>query len=151
MYTTVDAMYHFVTLIGRILLLQLDWAWPPLSDSPCTSTTITEFWSFHCHQSYLHMFVVYGARPGGALLWKPGACLGAFVVSSVLHDLGIWGLRCRIECRTTGGFFVLMGVGAALESGFKRLTGRRVGGFWGWAWTVTRSLGLDTAMIDSWA
>jgi hypothetical protein len=29
-----------------------------------------------------------------------------------------------------------MGVGAALEHGFKEVTGRRVGGLWGWAWTM---------------
>ena len=39
------------------------------------------------------MFVVYGARPGGALLGKPGACIGAFAVSGVLHDVGLWGAR----------------------------------------------------------
>ena len=150
-YTTVDAMYHFATLIGRVILRQPDWAWPPLSDRPWTSTSIMEFWSFRWHQFFRHMFVVYGARPGGALLGKPGACIGAFVVSGILHDLGIWGLGHGIECRTTGGFFVLMGVGAALEFGFKRVTGRRVGGFWGWAWTVTWTLCWGTVMIDAWA
>jgi hypothetical protein len=150
-YTTVDAMYHFATLIGRVILRQPDWAWPPLSDRPWTSTSITEFWSFRWHQFFRHMFVVYGARPGGALLGKPGACIGAFVVSGILHDLGIWGLGHGIECRTTGGFFVLMGVGAALEFGFKRVTGRRVGGFWGWGWTVTWTLCWGTLMIDAWA
>jgi Membrane bound O-acyl transferase family len=148
-YTTVDAMYHFATLIGRVILRQPDWAWPPLSDRPWTSTSITEFWSFRWHQFFRHMFVVYGARPGGALMGKPGACIGAFVVSGILF--GIWWLGHGIECRTTDGFFVLMGVGATLEFGFKRVTGRRVRGFWGWAWTVTWTLCWGTVMIDAWA
>jgi hypothetical protein len=74
------------------------------------------------------VFVVYGARPGGALLGQPGALLGAFAVSVVIHDLGMWGLGRGTEFRTAGGFFLLMGIGAALEHRFKGLTGRRVGG-----------------------
>jgi Membrane bound O-acyl transferase family len=150
-YTVFDAYYHFATLIGRVLLRQPDWAWPPLSDRPWMSTSIVEFWSFRWHQFLRQVFVVYGARPGGALLGKPGACIGAFVVSGVLHDFGIWGLGRGIESCTTGGFFFLMGVGVALEYGFKRLTGRRVGGFWGWVWTMLWTLCWGTLMIDGWA
>jgi len=43
------------------------------------------------------MFVVYGVRPGGALLGKPGARIGAFAVSGVLHDVGLWGLGRGME------------------------------------------------------
>jgi hypothetical protein len=130
-YTTVDGLYHFATHIGRLLLRQPEWAWPPLSDRPWMSTSIIEFWSSRWHQFFRHMFVVYGARPGGALLGKPGACIGAFAVSAALHDLGLWGLGRGIEVRTSGTFFLLMGVGIVFEFAFKRLIGRRVGGFWG--------------------
>jgi Membrane bound O-acyl transferase family len=71
-YTTVDVLYHFATLIGRLLIRQPDWAWPPLSDRPWTSMSIIEYWSFRWHQFFRRMFVVYGARSGGALLGKPG-------------------------------------------------------------------------------
>ncbi|KAH9955328.1 hypothetical protein BGW80DRAFT_367455 [Lactifluus volemus] len=73
------------------------------------------------------MIVVYGARPGGALLGKPGACIGVFAVSAALHDLGLWGLGRGIEFRTTSTFFLLMGVGIVFEFAFKRLTGWRMG------------------------
>jgi hypothetical protein len=39
-YTTVDVLYHFATLIGYLVLRQPAWAWPPLSDCPWTSTSI---------------------------------------------------------------------------------------------------------------
>ncbi|KAH9965542.1 hypothetical protein BGW80DRAFT_1344777 [Lactifluus volemus] len=149
-YTTVDGLYHFATIIGRFLR-QPEWAWPPLSDRPWTSTSIIEFWSFRWHQFFRHMFVVYGARPGGALFGKPGACIGAFAVSAALHDLGLWGLGRGIEVRTTGTFFLLMGVGIVFEFAFKRLTGRRVGGFWGWVWTMLWTMCWGTLMIDGWA
>ena len=53
-----------------------------------------------------------------------------------MHDLGMWGLGQGTEFRAVGGFFPSMGVGAALEHGFKEVTGCRVGGLWGWAWTM---------------
>jgi len=150
-YTTVDAMYHFATLVGRLILRQAAWQWPPLSNRPWMATSITEFWSFRWHQFFRHLFVVFGGRPGGALLGRPGALIGAFAVSGVMHDLGIWGLGRGTEFRTAGGFFILMGVGAALEHSFKTLTGRRVCGLWGWAWTMGWTLGWGTLMIDAWA
>ncbi|KAI9450761.1 hypothetical protein F5148DRAFT_1152671 [Russula earlei] len=150
-YTTVDAMYHAATLVGRIVLRQQAWQWPPLSNRPWTSTSVTEFWSFRWHQFFRHVFVVYGSRPGGALLGRPGALAGGFAVSAVMHDLGMWGLGRGTEFRTAGGFFLLMGVGSVLELGFKKLTGRRVCGIWGWAWTMAWTVGWGSLMIDAWA
>ena len=39
------------------------------------------------------MFVVYDARPDGALLGQPGALLSTFGVSAVMHNLGDVGAR----------------------------------------------------------
>ncbi|KAI9450760.1 hypothetical protein F5148DRAFT_574321 [Russula earlei] len=150
-YATVDATYHAATLVGRIVFRQQAWQWPPLFNHPWTSTSITEFWSSRWHQLFRHVFVVYGARPGGALLGRPGALVGAFAVSAVIHHLGLWGLGRGMEFHTVGGFFLLMGFGAALEHAFERLTGRRVCGIWGWAWTTAWILGWGTLMVDAWA
>jgi hypothetical protein len=78
------------------------------------------------------MFVVLGSRPGGAILGRLGALLGAFSVSGVIHDLGMWGLGKGMEFRSVSGFFLLtgMGVGAALRYGFKQATGLVSVGFW---------------------
>ena len=150
-YTNVDALYYIAALVGRILLRQPAWRWPPLSDHPWKATSITEFWSFRWHQFFRHVFVVFGAVPGGLLLGRPGALVGAFAVSAVLHDLGLWGLGRGTEFHTVGGFFLLMGVGAGGELGFRKLTGRRVGGLWGWAWTMVWTIGWGSMMIDAWA
>jgi hypothetical protein len=149
--STVDALYYMATLVGRILLRQPAWRWPALSDRPWLATSITEFWSFRWHQFFRHVFVVFGALPGDALLGRPGALVGAFAVSGVLHDLGMWGLGRGTEFRSVGGFFVLMGVGASAELGFRKVTGRRVGGLWGWAWTMVWTIGWGSMMIDAWA
>ncbi|KAH9005625.1 hypothetical protein EDB86DRAFT_3071396 [Lactarius hatsudake] len=151
MYTSIDAIYHMATLIGRVLLRQPAADWPALSARPWTATSIVDLWSFRWHQFFRHVFVVFGARPGGALLGQPGALLGAFGVSAVLHYVGVWGLGWGTEFSGAGGFFVVMGVGAGLERVWQRTTGVQVGGFWGWAWTMSWTLFWGTFMLDSWA
>ena len=150
-YTSVDTYYHIASLFGRLVLRQPACQWPPLSDRPWMSTSITDFWRFRWHQLFQHVFVVFGARPCGRLLGLPGALLGAFGTSAVIHDLGMWGLGRGTEFRTVGCFFVLMGVGVALERAFEGMTGRRVGGFCGWVWTMVWTVGWGTLMVDAWA
>jgi hypothetical protein len=138
-------------LISCLLLHQPDWAWPLLSDCPWMSTSIIEYWSFCWHQFFQCMFVIYGAHTGGMLLGKPGTCIGTFAVFRVLHDVGLWGLRCGMEFWTMTRFFMLMGVSGMLELGFKWLMGRHVGRFCGWVWTMVWTIGWGTLMIDRWA
>lgn len=76
--------------------------------------------------------------------------MGAFVVSGLMHDAGVWGLGRGTEFRTVCGFF-FMGVGAALEHVFRQMTGRRVGGIWGWAWTMVWTICWGTLIVDAWA
>ena len=150
-YALVDSLYHISTLIGRTVLHQPASAWPRLFHRPWMSTSVQEFWSFRWHQIVRHLFIVFGARPGGALFGKPGAVMGAFAVSSILHHVGLWGTGNGTEFVTAGGFFLLMGVGAVIEEGFKRVTGLRVGGWIGWSWTMMWTILWGTFMIDGWA
>ena len=77
--------------------------------------------------------------------------MGAFAMSEVLHTSGCGVLAEARSFPTVGGFFLLMGVGAALEHGFKQVTGRRVGGLWGWARTMMWTIGWSTLMLDAWS
>ncbi len=77
--------------------------------------------------------------------------MGAFAVSGLLHDIGMLGLEQGTELRSVSGFFLFMGVGAALEYAFKKVTGRLVGGLWGWVWTMVWSIGWGTMLIDAWS
>jgi hypothetical protein len=149
-YTIIDMFYLTSALIGRILLRQPAWRWPPFFERPWASTSLTDFWSFRWHQSFRYVFVELGSRPGGAKLGRLGALLGAFALSGLLHDFGMWGLGNGMEPRSVTGFFLLMSVGTALECGFKQATGRRVGGLWGWVWCVVWSIGWGTMIIDAW-
>ena len=148
-FASTDGLYHISTLVGRILLRQSACQWPPLFNRPWTSTSITDFWGRRWHQLFRHVFVAFGSRPGWALLGQPGALLGAFGVSGLTHDAAVWGLGRGTEVRAVGGFFLLMGVGAALEHGFKKVTGRRVGGLWGWAWAMMWTISWGTQLFDA--
>ena len=150
-YAGMDIVYHIATLIGRVLLRQPATDWPALSAHPWKATSIVDFWGFRWHQFYRHTFVTFGARPGGALLGRAGAVLGAFGVSIVLHCLGFWGLGRGVEACGADVFFVFMGVGMMLEGVWRRTTGRRVGGFWGWAWTMAWIVSWSTFLVDGWA
>lgn len=77
--------------------------------------------------------------------------MGAFFWSAVLHDFGMWGLGRGTEFRSVGGFFLMMGVGVILEALFKKLTGLRVRGWAGWAWTMCWLAGWANLLIDAWA
>jgi hypothetical protein len=150
-YASVDAGYLIAMLIGRLVFRQPASQWPPFMRRPWLSTSIREFWSYRWHQALRHFFIVFGARPGGALLGMPGAVMGAFGVSAVLHHLGLWGLGHGMEFYTAGGFFLLMGLGVVMEEGFKKMTGLRVGGFLGWSWAMLWTLVWAMLMFDGWA
>ncbi|KAH9972134.1 hypothetical protein BGW80DRAFT_1460056 [Lactifluus volemus] len=96
----------------------------------------SRIWGFRWHQFYRQTVVVFGARPGGALLGKPGALVGAFTASAIIHYIVMWGLGHGMEFRSSGGYYLLMGLGAIMESAFKQTTGLRVQGWVGWLWTM---------------
>ncbi|KAI9513169.1 hypothetical protein F5148DRAFT_1317767 [Russula earlei] len=131
-YALVDSLYHPSLL------------WPRVFHRPWISGVVR--W----HQLMRHFFIVFGARPGGMLYGKPGAFLGAFTVSAILHHTGVWGTGRGTDL-TTPWFFLMMGGGAAMEDVFKRLTGSRVQGWGGWLWTMTWTTLWGTFMIDGWA
>ena len=150
-YALVESLYHIPASIGRILLRQPASMWPRLFHWPWMSTSLHELWSYRWHQLYRHIFIVFGARPGGALFGKPGAYMGAFVISAMVHHIGIWGIGNGSEFSTSGGFFLLMGAGAVSEVAFAKATGSRVRGWIGWLWTMLWMILCGTFMMDGWA
>ena len=149
--TLVDTVFHVAAVIGRTVFRQPASSWPRAFNRPWMSTSIQEYWNFRWHQFLRHHFILYGARPGGILFGKPGAFMGGFAVSAILHHLGLWGAGNGTEFVTAGGFFLLMGVGAVMEVAFTRATGLRVGGRIGWLWTMVWTTLCGTFMIDGWA
>jgi len=148
-YAMIESTYHCATLVGRIVFRQPASAWPRLFHRPWLSTSLEEFWGVRWHQLGRHLFVVFGARPVGALFGRPGAVMGAFAVSAVIHYIVVWGFGNGSEFVTVGGFFLLMGVGAVMEGAFMRATGLRVRGWFGWLWTMSWTILWGTFMFDA--
>jgi len=77
--------------------------------------------------------------------------MGAFFMSALLHDWGLWGMGVGTEFWSVGGFFLLMGVGCIAEALFKKVTGIRISGWAGWLWTISWVLGWANMFVDAYA
>lgn len=150
-YALLDSGYHVALLVARAVFREPASLWPRAFDRPWMSTSIHEFWSFRWHQFFRHLYVTFGARPGGMFFGKPGAFINAFAVSAIQHHICVWGIGSGSELMTTGGFFLLMGVGAVVEVVFKKVTGMQVRGWAGWTWTMLWTTLWGAFMIDGWA
>jgi Membrane bound O-acyl transferase family len=149
-YSSVEVMYQVCALFGQIVLGQSAAQWPPIADRPWMSTSVTEFWGKRWHQFFRHLFVLYGARPGRKIAGWYGSIMGVYVVSAVMHVLGLWGVGNGTEFTHTGGFFIMIGLGSILERKWKQWTGKEVTGVFGMFWAVTWQLIWGSRMVDAW-
>jgi hypothetical protein len=149
-YHAIDCAYQFGALATFLMpfLPDRDPAlWPPLSEKPWQATSVAMFWSRCWHQWIRRSLVVVGARPLGYIAGRAGAVMGAFAVSELLHDLGMWGLGGDVEWP---GFFLAMGLGVVLEEGWRKLTGKRVSGLVGRLWAAAWVIGWGNVLVDAW-
>ena len=149
-YSSVEVMYQVCALFGQIVLGQSAAQWPRIADRPWMSTSVTEFWGKRWHQFFRHLFVVYGARPGRKIAGWYGLIMGAYIVSAVMHVLGLWGLGHGTEFTHTGGFFIMIGLASILERKWKQWTGKEVAGVFGMFWGATWHLIWGSGMVDAW-
>lgn len=73
-----------------------------------------------------------------------------FMLSGLLHDVGIWGMGKGTDPWRIIGFFYLQGVGIALEGMWKKTTGRNVEGVWGRIWTWTWMIVTSHLVVEAW-
>lgn len=130
--TALNTIYYAGTLIGVGVLQQLPSSWPPLMDRPWASDSLHEFWGRRWHQEFRYVFLTYGGFPGKWLGGQLGLIVGTFVASGYLHQASAYTLD--LDYRASF-FFVLNAGGMLLETAWRNVTGRRVGGFFGMAWT----------------
>jgi len=150
-YATIHMVYDSLTIICIIILRQHPTQWPPVFDSPWLSTSVTSCWGQRWHQIFRGSFVGIGARPLSVLIGRVGGVMGAFFWSAILHDFGLWGMGKGTDFWSAGLFFLMMGVGVIVEALFKKATGRKVGGWAGWLWTMGWVVGWGTLLVDCYA
>ncbi|KDQ56996.1 hypothetical protein JAAARDRAFT_194185 [Jaapia argillacea MUCL 33604] len=150
-YAGIQTMYDIATLIGIIICRHDVSEWPRLFDAPWTATSLVQFWSKGWHQLFRSSFIYLGFKPFHAVFGRIGGIFGAFLISAILHDWGMWGLGRGMDFWRVGGFFLMMAVGIIAEGLWEATTKKRVGGFVGWVWTVLWVVLWGTMMVDSWA
>lgn len=161
-YVAMDSAYLFGTVTSCLSFgnfISYD-QWPPFSDCPYLSTSLAEFWGKRWHQSLRRTVVTLGSNPVRKMLGRPGAVMGAFVLSGLIHDWGLYGLGRRTDDSQSGFevmgpvgmFFVMMGVGVVLEGVWKEWLGwGKVGGWMGWVWTMAWTVWWGMGAVDEWA
>lgn len=78
--------------------------------------------------------------------------MGAFILSAVIHDWGLYGLGGGTEFSTVGMFFIMMGVGVLLEGVWEEWFGMgKVRGWKGWVWTMVWTMWWAMWLVDGWA
>lgn len=147
--SVLEMVYSFSAATCVVLLQQHPSEWPPLFDKPWFATSLTTFWGRNWHQLFRDCFVGCGYKPLEGIFGRY-AVIGAFLVSGVLHNVGMRGMG-RGDALYIVGYFAMQGVGVALEKLWKRLTGRQVDGplgcLWVWVW---QSL-WGNYLVDAWA
>lgn len=147
-WISIEVYYLLGTLIGVVVLQQHPTQWPPLFDNPLLSDSLSEYWSRRWHQLFRQCFVCLGFKPASLVAGRAGGVLGAFLVSGLLHDFGLWGMGRGTEPSTMYTHFLMMGVGVVLENAWKYATGYRVGGMVGRVWAVVWLIGWSHLLLD---
>ncbi|WAQ81368.1 hypothetical protein PtA15_1A709 [Puccinia triticina] len=133
------------------------------ANSPLEASSISAFWGRHWHTVLQALFVEAGAIPLSALvraafaprrpppkLLRLTGIFGAFAVSAIMHELGIWCAGPFDRRLRTSVFFLSQALAMGLENGFKSLSGRRVGGPLGRVWAFAWLIFFGAPMIAAW-
>jgi hypothetical protein len=150
-YCAIEACYDIATLVGVLVLRQSPTQWPHLFDVPWRATSLADLWAKRWHQMFRQCFICMGGKPFQFLLGRLGGVFGAFLVSGILHDWGLWGMGRGTEFSHVGGYFLMNGVGLVLEVMWKKMTGHKVGGPWGRVWAMSWSIGWANMLLDAWS
>ncbi|KIY70539.1 hypothetical protein CYLTODRAFT_441881 [Cylindrobasidium torrendii FP15055 ss-10] len=164
-WLTLHRVYDVATLVGVGLVRQDPAEWPPLFGTFYVSTSLRAFWGRQWHQLFRDAFVGAVGKPVSLGLTRIGAGasrsvvdfvagLAVFVVSAVMHWLGIWAMGMGSDGWKTGGFFVVQYAGIVLQTSARRLAGEKRNGLvWAllsWAFTAFWIVWWGTWMVDEW-
>jgi hypothetical protein len=149
--TSFQATYYLIGFLGMTVFGQVAEQWPPLFQAPWMATSLADFWGLRWHQVFKRSFVVCGAKPAAQFFGRAGGVIGAFFVSGIMHDFGVWGSGMGTELSSVTLFFVMMGVGCVLEGIWKEKTGLKVRGPLGWFWAMAWMFFWGSWIVDAWA
>lgn len=131
--------------------------YPPLFNSPWVRTSLTEFWGKGWQAVFRHHFLFCGAQPMWLIfskfnptIGKLAAVMGAMSLSAAMHEFCLVAVSRFDPAFSSSRMFLSQGVGIVLEAIFKKVTGRKVSGFWGWLWGLCFIILNGKSMVDAW-
>ena len=140
--------YDVFTIVGIAIFRQDPAQWPPIFQAPWLATSLHEIWGRRWHQLFKRTYVMLGGRPLSFVFGRPGYIFGTFLASGVFHNVVVIMLNGSVEMWCMLLSFGMMAAGIVLEDMFTALTGRRVGGWKGWLWTMSWLLMWGSLMVD---
>ncbi|PFH54114.1 hypothetical protein AMATHDRAFT_887 [Amanita thiersii Skay4041] len=126
-------VYDLITLIAVGLFNSSPLSWPPMMENPWGADSMHSFWSRRWHQFLRRTLIVLGGIPGSYLAGDIGMFFGTFIASGIFHECSMYAMDRGLDL---GGFafFASQGLFLILERLWRKVTGRRVGGWAGRLW-----------------
>lgn len=143
-----EAIYQLVTVVAVGIFDDSPSAWPPILDSPWLSESMHELWSKRWHQLLRRTFMVYGGYPGKWIAGDFGMVLGIFIASGLYHELSMYAMGRGLDPAPVI-FFALQAPILVIERLWRRITGRRVSGWYGRLWVYFVMFVLGQPMSSS--
>lgn len=125
-------VYDLITLFAVGCLDSSPLSWPPIMGDPWRSESMHTFWAKEWHQVLRQTFVVFG-YPGKWIAGDSGMVFGVFLASALFHTCAMHNPYLGFDYVTVA-FFMSQGLVLLLERLWRRLTGRKVGGWIGRLW-----------------
>ncbi|KAG9023166.1 hypothetical protein FRB95_013476 [Tulasnella sp. JGI-2019a] len=145
------SVFHYTTTLISVGLFRQDPAEHPfLFWYPYMATLVRELWGKRWHSLFRPTFMVLGWKPGYDLLGEVGGLMSVFIISGLVHDIGLWGFGKGTDPWHMVGFFWLQSVGIILEGFWRRITGRKVQGGWGRVWTWIWLICTSHIAVEAW-
>jgi len=142
-------VYDLITLFAVVCLDSSPLSWPPIMGDPWHAESMHTFWAKEWHQSLRQTFFVFGGYPGMWIAGDYGMVFGTFLASGLYHTCSMYSERRGFDYSTLV-FFASQGPVLMLERLWKRITGRRVGGWVGMLWVYLILFAGAQPMIDAW-
>ena len=147
-YFLVQFVYSVGTLIGVAVFRQDPAQWPPVIQAPWLATSVRDFWSRRWHQLLRRSFIVLGGWPLSIFFGRVGYIFGSFLASGIFHNVVVRMHNDNVQPWYLPLSFGMMAAGIVLEDVFTSLTGRRVGGWKGWLWTMAWLIVWGSLIVD---
>lgn len=126
-------VYDLITLISVYIFDSPPSSWPPIMDNPWVSDSMHIFWARRWHQLLRQTFMVFGGYPGKVLFGNLGLVFGMFAASGMFHECSMYAMARGWNWKVPL-YFAAQGPLLVGERIWRKVTGRRVGGWPGILW-----------------